>query len=114
MKVEATLGNGVSLTGNIFPAGTGLTFDSQSREVVWKLENLDAGKGVLGPGPNISFQIAFTPDVSQKGQTPELIGEAKITGEDSWTAETLESAAERVNTALLDDETISGEEGIVQ
>jgi hypothetical protein len=114
MKVRATLGEGVSLTGSIFPEGTALTFDSQSREVVWKLDNLAAGKGVLGPGPNVSFQIEFLPKTSQKGKTPELIGKAQISGEDQWTGQTLEAEAPAIDTTLPDDDSVSSEEGIVQ
>jgi len=112
VKVRANLGKNVNLTGKIFPEGARLTFDSISREVVWRLTNLAAGKGVLGPGPNIAFQIAFTPDAGQKGQSPKLISKAKITGEDQWTGQTLEALASAIDTLLPDDETV--ENGIVK
>lgn len=114
VKVKATLANNARLTGNIFPEGTSLTFDTGSRELVWDLENLDAGKGVLGAGPSVAFQIAFTPDSFQQGTTPQLIGEAVITGEDQFTGLTVNGNSSSVNTTLPDDETVSSQEGIVR
>ena len=109
VKVKATLGKRVGLTGKIFPEESSLTFDSQSREVIWKIGELEAGQGVLPPttnggGANVAFQIAFTPSASQEGKTPELIGEAKITGEDQFTELTIEGITQA----------ISEEQGIVQ
>lgn len=116
VKVKAKLPQNVKLTGKIFPeeAVEKFTFDSNSREIVWSLDRLKVGQGVLNPAPNISFQIEFTPDESQRGQAPEIISEAKITAVDSWTGETLEVTTPGINTTLPDDETITEERGIVQ
>lgn len=112
-KVKAILPQGVELTGRIFPEDQSqkFTFDSQSREIVWDTGDLEPGTGVLSPAPNISFQIALTP--TQKGKAL-LIKEAKILGEDQWTEQILEVAASEIDTTLPDDDTITGEEGIVQ
>jgi len=114
MKVKATLSSRARLTGDIFPGGARLTFDSSSREVVWELENLDAGKGILGPGPSVAFQVAFAPSASQQGTTPQIIGKAEITGEDQFTELIVRGEAAAINTTLPDDETVSSSEGIVQ
>jgi len=114
MKVKAVLGKNVSLTGKIFPENSRLTFDSGSREVVWQVENLNAGKGVLGPGPSVVFQVKFIPVSSQKGQTAVLIKEAEITGEDQFTEMTVQGTTSLIDTALPDDETVSFDEGVVE
>ncbi len=115
-KVKATLPQGVELTGTIFPEEEvpKFAYDSQSREIVWSTGDLKMGQGILGPGPNISFQIAFTPQESQRGQTPEIISEAKITGEDSWTDRIIEAASKGINTTLPDDKTITEGTGKIQ
>lgn len=92
-KVKAILGKGVSLTGKIFPQDARLTFDSQSREVVWDLENMEAGRGALNSGPSVTFQIAFTPSSLQKGQQAELVGQAVITGDDQFTNQKVSTEA---------------------
>lgn len=113
MRVKATLNSRARLTGSIFPEGARLTYDSGSQEVVWELENLDAGKGVLGAGPSVAFQVAFTPSSSQKGTTPQIISEAEITGEDQFTELIVRGESAAINTTLPDDDTVSSSDGII-
>ena len=116
VKVKAFLPQNVKLTGKIFPEeeSSKFAFDSQSREIVWNVGDLKVGSGVLNPPPNISFQIEYLPDENQRGSIPDLISQAKITAEDSWTRETLEATSPAINTTLPDDETITEEMGRVQ
>ena len=116
VKVKAVLPQNVKLTGKIFPEEEmeKFAFDSQSREIVWNIGNLKVGQGVLNPAPNISFQIEFIPEEIQRGSIPNLISEAKITAEDSWTGVTLEATSAAINTTLPDDPTITEEMGVVQ
>jgi len=116
VKVKATLPKNVNLTGKIFPEAEvdKITFDSQSREIVWNVGDLMVGQGVLNQGPNISFQIAFLPEENQKGETPELISQAKIIGQDQWTGEILQSTASFIDTTLQDDQAIAPGAGVVQ
>lgn len=114
VKVKATLPLDVQLTGKIFPEDSRLTFDSQSREIVWEVGDLKVGQGVLNPAPNVSFQIEFRPSFSQFGQIPEIINQAKITGEDSWTGEAIETTAAAINTTLPDDDTVNDQQGVVR
>jgi len=115
-KVRAKIPEYVSLTGKIFPEemASKFSFDPQSREIVWSLGDLEKGKGVFTPPLSIAFQIVFLPTQSQKGQTPEIIGEIKISGEDSWTGKILEATSTSINTTLPDDPQIKPEMGIVQ
>jgi len=116
VKIKATLPSGVELTGKIFPEEEAqkFTFDSESREIVWSLGDLDRGRGVLNAPPNLSFQVAFTPTESQRGQTPNIIGKSQISGEDTWTESTLEATAPAINTTMPDDKTITPAFGVVQ
>ncbi|MFQ6084292.1 MAG: hypothetical protein ACE5WD_13170 [Candidatus Aminicenantia bacterium] len=115
-KVKAILPQNAELTGEIFPEEevSKFAFDSQSREIVWSVGDLERGIGVSKPGKTLAFQIAFTPNESQRGQTPEIISEAKMTGEDGWTGRIIESTSLAINTALPHDETITEEMGPVQ
>jgi len=116
VKVKATLPKQAQLTGKIFPeeAADKFAFDSSSREIVWEIGDMGIGQGVITPAPNISFQVKFTPTENQKGQTPEIISQAKITGQDQWTREIIEMTTFAINTALPDDPTITPEQGVVQ
>lgn len=94
--VKAILPSQVKLTGKIFPEDAPLTFDSQSKEIVWSLGDLVAGSGVKTSAPNVAFQVAFTPEASQAGQAPVILGEVKVRGEDSWTGAQLQGADNQI------------------
>lgn len=100
VKVKAVLPPDVKLTGRIFPEeqASKFTFDSQSREIVWAVGNLEAGAGILNSPPNIAFQIALTPE-SEKGVFP-LVREAVVTGEDQWTGTGVQGKSSAINSGL--------------
>jgi hypothetical protein len=116
VKVKATLPPEVKLTGKIFPEdqASKFAFDPQSREIVWEIGDLAAGKGISEPGPNIAFQIALTPTIEQRGKAANLIGQAKVSAEDSWTEASLEKTSNPIDTTLPDDPTIIESQKIVQ
>ncbi|MFH1575515.1 MAG: hypothetical protein ABIB55_01050 [Candidatus Nealsonbacteria bacterium] len=102
VRVKAVLDNNVRITGRIFPEDSRFTFDSNSREVVWELDDLEAGRGVLSPAPSVAFQIALTPADFQQGTVLGLIREAKITGEDEFTNLIIDGEFPPINTAGID------------
>jgi hypothetical protein len=116
VRVKAILPQNVKLTGKIFPEEETekFTFDSQSREIVWNIGDLKVAQGVLSPAANIAFQVALTPDSAQRGKSAEIIGQAKIEGEDSWTKGTLRENASNIDTTLPNDQSITEEMGTVQ
>ena len=103
VKVKATLPQGVELTGRLLPENASLTFDSQSREIVWSA-------GDIG---SVAFQVAFIPSSSQRGTTPQILGQALITGDDTWTLQSLSSSDVPLDTTLPDDPASQGK-GVVQ
>jgi len=113
-KVKAVLPEGVELTGSIFPEEevSRFTFDSQSREIVWSIGDLERGLGITDQGLTLAFQIAFTPKESQRYQILNIINEAKIIAEDSWTETTIQFSAPAINTLLPDDPTVNDENGM--
>lgn len=115
-KVKAVLPQNAELTGRIFPeeVTSKFSFDSESREIVWIVGDLSRGTGIATSGPAIAFQISFVPQQSQRGQMPEIIGQAQIIGEDSWTESEIQATAPAVTTALPDDPNITEEMRIVQ
>lgn len=113
-KVKAILPQNVELTGEVFPESEleKFTFDSQSREIVWLAGDIVRGVGVTEPPLTIAFQIAFTPAAFQRNQIPQIINEAQVAAEDSWTETIIEGLGSAVNTSLPDDPTVNN--GVVQ
>jgi len=116
VKVKAVLPQGVELTGKIFPEEQSqkFTFDSASREIVWDIGDLEPGAGTLLSSPGIAFQVALIPSQNQIGSKALLTQEARITGEDQWTEQVLETISSEIDTGLPDDDTVSEEMGIVR
>ncbi len=112
VAVKAILPNNVELTGSFFPEGREdeITFDSDSREIVWRVGNLKADKRPV----SVSFQVALTPSINQIGQVLPIVNQAKITGIDTWTKEEIEVTAPKVETNLPHDPLLRGQEGAVQ
>ena len=115
-KIKAILPKNIELTGEIFPEEevSKFSFDSESKEIVWAAGDLERGTGVSKAPLTIAFQIAFTPDDSQRIQILNIINEARITGEDSWTESTIQGSAPGINTTLPDDPTVTNEMGIIR
>jgi hypothetical protein len=116
VKVKAVLPANVSLTGKIFPSEQAdkLTFDLQSREIVWNIGDLLANQEVSLSDNSLYFQLSFLAQEEFRGESPELIGPATIFGEDQWTGETVQTSDLAISTALPDDPSISGEQGKVK
>ena len=87
VKVKSSLPANVNLTGKIAPEqeSSKFSFDNQSREIIWMIGDVPAGKGVLDDPLEISFQV------SGSGR---IVNEAEITGEDSWTEMIIQSKAD--------------------
>jgi len=116
VKVKALLPPEVKLTGKIFPETevSKFAFDPESREIVWEIGDMAAGKGTSEPGPSVAFQVALTPTITQRGNVAILINQAQVSAEDQWTGSTLERLANAIDTTLPDDEAVNGPQGIIQ
>jgi len=99
IKVKAIFPDNVNLTGEILPKDAHLTFDQDSREVVWEVGDLSAHTGISNTPPEIDFQIKITPN--QSVTSFKLIDNVSISGEDTWTGQDLEISAPSINTNSL-------------
>jgi len=115
IKVKGKLDKNVRLSGKILPEDSHLTFDSLSHEILWKIEKMEPGEGVEKEGPEVAFQIIFTPSNDQRGKTVKLIKDVSIEAEDEFT-QTLISQKEniQIDTSLPHDQKVTNEMGKVK
>ncbi len=101
-KVKAILSPQVELTGKISPEEAKFTFDSESREIIWQIGDLEPGqeKKVL-----LAFQIAFT--LEEEEEPIILISQAELSCEDQWTNQVLSATSSPLYSSLT--ESISAE-----
>jgi hypothetical protein len=115
VRVKALLPAYVKLTGKIFPEQekSGFTYDSNSREIVWTINEMKAGTGVSDQAPNIAFQVALTPSSEHTNMVLPIIKEVKISGEDQWTEKIVGSNDSEIDTTLPDDSSVETQMGRV-
>jgi len=80
--VQATLPPYVSFVAA--QTGSGITYDSGSRTVLWSLGDVKAGAGYTAAARQASFQVALTPSASQVGSAPALTGPTAASGQDRF------------------------------
>jgi hypothetical protein len=83
-KVSATLPPWVRFVGQTSPSTENVTYNDSTKTITWNVGSIDKGAGIVGPGREVSFQIGFTPSLSQVGTSPVLVNDATLTGHDDF------------------------------
>lgn len=82
--VRSTLPSWVKFKGPFSPNTEDLTYNSSTREIVWNVGKIPKGTAITTAGKTVSFQILFTPSLSQVRTIPVLINDAVLTGHDDF------------------------------
>ena len=116
VRVTTTLPQGITWSDYYINkvAGSQLYYNERTKEVVWEIDKVPAGAGVVLPVYELVFQIGFRPSINQIGERPILINESLVEGKDKFTGITLEDSSPIVNTSLPDDPKTSVYEGRVR
>jgi len=83
-RVVSSLPTFVRFIGPVSPISEDVTYNASTKEVVWNVGNIPRGTGITGSGREVSFQIGFTPSLSQLGTSPVIINDAILTGHDDF------------------------------
>lgn len=101
-KISAFLPTGIIWKGVIGPESEkkNLSFNDRTHLLEWKLGDLNSGLGLLEPEREIIFQVGLIPEINQVGSCPQLIEEAKMIGDDSFTQKHFEIKGSGKTTQL--------------
>lgn len=114
VQVNSTLPPWISFLGNVSPVGEDLVFNSSTKAIVWNVGRVQRGAGITGASRSVSFQISFTPSLSQVGPIlPVLINDAILTGHDDFANVDVKVSKMSLNTNLTDDPTFPSNGGQV-
>lgn len=99
-EVVANLPPGVTWIGPVSTSGTSVqpTFNPNVSQVIWKIESLPFGVGSFAPRYETAFKIKIRPTDSEKGAFIDLIKNAKLSGVDGFTKQTVIISAPNLNT----------------
>ena len=98
--VKASLPSEVEPTGKQMPQSAQLSYNSETREVEWRVGDIAAGAGTQDGVSSVAFQIKFIPSLGQRGTAPQLIYEARAEGEDAFTSRQVSDTAPGVSSDL--------------
>lgn len=104
-QVRSTLPSWVGFVGKFSPGSEDLTFDANTKEIIWNIGSIPKGTGITGTGREVSFQIEFTPSLSQVGTIPTILNNTILTGHDDFA-----NVDVRVNKAALDTRLLNDSE----
>lgn len=103
VKITASLPPYVSWVNKTDPPDSDIKFDEKDLSLVWEAGDVPAGTGVAMPAKKIYFQVSFSPNLTQVGESPVLISAARLEGRDNFTEEILRAELPPLNTNLSND-----------
>ncbi|MGB8815819.1 MAG: hypothetical protein WCC74_01075 [Minisyncoccia bacterium] len=112
-KVSSSLPSYMKWVGVSNTSSEDISYDSASNQIVWNIGNIQAGAGTTLPVREVSFQISFTPSLSQVGDIADILNESIISGVDSFTGTTVTQKKQAITTEIKTDPNMSDKGGIV-
>ena len=102
-KITSTLPVWVKFMGPVSPPSEDLTYDPVTRQITWNIGGIPKGTGITEGDREVSFQIGFTPSLTQVGTMPVLINDTTLTGHDDFANVDVKVNKTALNTMLQDD-----------
>ncbi|MCX6757878.1 MAG: hypothetical protein NTZ44_03310 [Candidatus Nomurabacteria bacterium] len=114
-KISSTLPSWARFVGPVSPAAEDLQYNANTKEIAWNIGIIPKGTGIAGGTKEVSFQIAFTPSLSQVGTAPILINDSALTAHDDFANVDLRVNKSSLTTNLASDSALpSGGARVVQ
>jgi len=102
-QVSAKLPPNVSWTGFTSPDSEKISYDQSRGEILWDIGEIKSGVGTTLPSREVSFQVAVIPSVNQIGSNINLVNEATISGNDTFTISRVGETKPAVTTNITSD-----------
>jgi len=103
VQVRTLLPQYISWTGQTSPQAERITYNAETREVVWDVGSIVSGAGFSAPASEAYFQVSLTPSSSDVGQRVELTRDVSFSATDSFTDQPLTSGKPPHTTQLRGD-----------
>lgn len=102
-EVNSSLPPYVNFLGKISPTDEDIDYNPNTHQIVWNIGNVDTQTLRNGHRRQVSFQVSFTPSISQIGSAPILVNKAVLTGQDDFTNAQLISNQIPLTTSFSSD-----------
>lgn len=84
VKVVSVLGPRVNYKDLFLPKNENVIFDPNKREIIWTVGNLKRNEGNNTPSKEVSFQVSYTPSISEEGKNILILSKTTLTGYDDF------------------------------
>ncbi|OHA48872.1 MAG: hypothetical protein A2806_04225 [Candidatus Terrybacteria bacterium RIFCSPHIGHO2_01_FULL_48_17] len=112
--VRFVLGPAVSFGETLSPKDAAVSWNEETREVVWNIGTLTAGTGILQPPRELVFRIDAAPRQQDLGGPISLIDTVVLNGEDEFTGRTSDAQLPGAGSDKLSDQGFRPTNGYVQ
>ncbi len=102
-RITTKLAPGVTWLSQISPSTEQITYNTESKTLVWNIGAVPAGTGYGNAGRDVYFQVAYMPSPGDVGQAPDLTQVVVLTGKDTFTEQTVTARRNPHTTALVGD-----------
>ncbi len=107
--VSAVLGAGIVWKGEISPTSERVAYNPDTRTVSWNIGNISSGVGFTSSPKEVSFKVGVTPNITQIGQSLNIVGTTNIFAKDTYTTTIIKSASPAVTTRFSDPGFVEGQ-----
>jgi hypothetical protein len=114
VKVETTLPSYVQWNNLVSPANANITYDTQSRRLVWNAGEIKAGVGYVTNPKTLYLNVIATPSLSQVGQQINLILDPKLTAYDTFTQTNITQELDVTGSRIFDRSLGDNHESVTQ
>ncbi len=90
------------------------SFDTFSKKLIWKLDNLPANSGVISKPYELIFQVEVAPTITEANQSIPIINQTNISAVDSFTQNKLNKTYRELMSNKIYDATLNANYGRVQ
>jgi hypothetical protein len=94
--------------GVISPESADVTYNSATKEIVWKAGSVPPGTGITGPTKEVAFQISISPSFSQLNSVPVIINPTSFRAHDDFAGVDIRQDKSFLNTSLKGDSAFPG------
>src|SRR3989339_203477 len=111
--IRSSVPSWMKFVGTVSPSSEDLTYNSSTKEIVWNVGRITKGAGITGLVRSVSFQVVFTPSLSQIRTTPIIINDAVLTGHDDFANVDVRVNKSALRTQLDNDPSFPPAGGVV-
>lgn len=83
-RLVASLSPRVTYKEVFVPKGADVIFNPNTREIIWNIGNVRRGEGINSPFREMSFQVGYTPSITEVDESITLLNKATLTGYDDF------------------------------